>query len=256
MSGLDIDRLTRRNPAGGTLLGPLDLCVAPGERIAVVGPNGAGKTTLLRLLSARLDPCAGTVSLGGRVLHDLGGRERALAIAVLGQDEPADARFDVLDYVALGRLPHQGRCGHAEHAAAVARALERCGVAHLGGRALSTLSGGERQRVRLARALAQAPAVLLLDEPTNHLDLRARIELLELVAGLGITVIAVLHELSLVTGFADRVLVLQAGRVAAIGPPAQALDAGLVAEVFGLDVFTATHPRHGRPSLVFDRIAG
>ena len=255
MSHLNIDALVFRTAAGATLLGPISLVIGEGERWAVVGPNGAGKTTLLRLIAGRLSPSEGTLLLDGQALHDMSGAERARRFAVLAQGDQADSRLRVADYVALGRLPHQGRCDAARHATVLDEAMALCGVTQLRDRTLASLSGGERQRAHLARALAQEPSLLLLDEPTNHLDLRARVELLDLIRGLAITVVVVLHELSLVAGFADRVAVLDGGRLAVLGTPSAALSPAVVARVFGLDVFPAVHPQDGRRLLVFDRIA-
>ncbi len=238
--------------AGATLLRPLSFDVAAGECLAIVGPNGAGKSTLLRLLAGRLVPSCGSVAVDGHDLAALPALERARRIAVLAQREPASLALRVRDYVALGRIPWRQLSAAAAHYRAVQRTLALCDLEHAGDRALDTLSGGERQRAGLARALAQEPSILLLDEPTNHLDLRARCDLLDLVRGLRITVVAVLHELALVARFADRVAVINHGRLVSIGAAAQALTPHVVREVFRVDAFTAPHPRDGRPVLMFD----
>ncbi|WP_415842234.1 ABC transporter ATP-binding protein, partial [Paracidovorax anthurii] len=201
----------------------------------------------------RLAPAAGRVHWRGRDLSALPLGERARSVAVLSQDDAAQGCLRVWDYVALGRLPHEGRGEAAGHARAVREALRTCGVEALAPRALQSLSGGERQRVHLARALAQAPGLLLLDEPTNHLDLAARADVLALLRGLGITVVAVLHDLGLVPAFADRVWVLQAGRLVAEGTPAQALNGDCVSRVFGMELLHTRHPRHGGVLWSFER---
>ncbi|HMQ58220.1 MAG TPA: ATP-binding cassette domain-containing protein, partial [Rhizobiaceae bacterium] len=126
------------------------------------------------------------------------------------------------------------------------------GLLPMGGRAIGSLSGGERQRAQIARAIAQAPRILFLDEPTNHLDPRARGEVLELVAGLGIAVVAVLHDLSLVAPFASRVAVLEGGRLVVCGTPDRALSPALVRQVFGVDVLRLPHPAENRELTIFD----
>ena len=238
--------------SGATLLHALSFDAAGGECLAIVGPNGAGKSTLLRLLAGRLPATQGTVSVDGRDVAALAPQDRARRIAVLAQSEPAGLALRVREYVALGRIPWRLRSTPAVHQGAVRHALALCGLESAADRALDTLSGGERQRAGLARALAQEPSVLLLDEPTNHLDLRGRCDLLDLVRGLGITVVAVLHELALVGRFADRVAVLERGRLVALGAPAAALSPSLVRDVFRVDTFSAPHPRDGRPVLMFD----
>lgn len=257
MNGLSIELSDIRvqTPQGVCLLEDVNLNIAAGQRCAVVGPNGAGKSSLLGVISGRLEATVGTVRLGGAA--DLHARpaQRALHLAMVGQTEQVDLRLSVLDYVALGRVPHQGRCAQHRHQEALNHALALCSLQRLAGRGLHTLSGGERQRAHLARALAQEPSVLLLDEPTNHLDLRARLELLDLVRGLGITVVAVLHELSLVPGFADKVVVLNKGQVLAQGAPQDALSADTVERVFGMSLVRTRHPQEDRNLWFFERLA-
>ena len=237
--------------AGSTLLHPLSFDAVGCECLAIVGPNGAGKSTLLRLLAGRIAATQGNVTVDDRDIAALTPQDRARCIAVLAQSEPAGLALCVREYVALGRIPWRQQSA-AVQAGAVRHALSLCALEQAADRALDTLSGGERQRAGLARALAQEPSVLLLDEPTNHLDLRGRCDLLDLVRGLGITVVAVLHDLALVGRFADRVAMLERGRLVAIGAPAAALSPSLVRDVFRVDTFTAPHPRDGRPVLMFD----
>ena len=244
--------VTYTTVAGSALVHALSFEVAAGECLAIVGPNGAGKSTLLNLLAGRLRPAHGRVVVDGKDVATLAAHERAQRIAVLAQSEPTALPLCVHDYVALGRIPWRQQSSLAVHRSAVQRALGLCALAHAEKRPLDTLSGGERQRAALARALAQEPSILLLDEPTNHLDLRARCDLLDLVRSLGITVIAVLHELALVGRFADRVAVIDQGRLVALGPQATALASNVVRDVFHVDAFTALHPHDGHAVLMFD----
>jgi iron complex transport system ATP-binding protein len=222
------------------------------ERLAIVGPNGAGKSSLLRVMFGRLRPTRGKVMIGARNLRDVTLLERARTIAVVGQTDQPDARLRLKDYVGLGRIPHHGRVGTVGHREMVARALEVVALTPLADRRLDTLSGGERQRAAIARAVAQEPSILILDEPTNHLDPRARSDVLNLARRLGVTVIAVLHDLALVSPFADRVAVLKAGRLVAHDVPAIALAPSVVRSVFDMDCFPVTNPTNGRSLLVFD----
>lgn len=249
---LSIQQLAYTTAAGAALVQPLSFDVAPGQCLAIVGPNGAGKSTLLSMIAGRVVPTRGRVVVNGADVARLTALERAQRIAVLAQSEPTALPLSVHDYVALGRIPWHQESSHAAHRSSVQHALEQCSLAQVEWRPIDTLSGGERQRAALARALAQQPSVLLLDEPTNHLDLRARCDLLDLVRGLGVTVIAVLHELALVARFADQVAVIDRGRLVALGAPATALAAGVVRDVFRVDAFTAVHPRDGRAVTMFD----
>jgi len=155
---------------------------------------------------------------------------------VLTQESHAGFEFTVAETVAMGRTPHLkglDRLTRNDHDV-VGRALADTGLTDLAGRRVGELSGGERQRVLLARALAQQPRLLVLDEPTNHLDVRHQLEILELVRGLGVTVVAALHGLDLAARYADIAVVLDRGRVVADGPPSTVLTPDLIREVFGV----------------------
>jgi len=237
---------------GRGLVDAVSLSVVSGDRLAIIGPNGAGKTTLLRMLSGMLRPSSGQVKLAGRRLDRISAAERALQIAVVGQTDQPDPRLAVIDYVELGRVPHAGFRRRSDERDIVVDALRRTGLLPLLGRTIGSLSGGERQRAQLARAIAQEPKILFLDEPTNHLDPRARGELLELVAGFNMTVIAVLHDLALVAPFATRVAVMNHARLQALAAPREALTAKLIREIFGIDVLHLRHPTEDRELTVFE----
>lgn len=245
--------LCYRPESGVTLVENVGLDVRAGERLAIVGPNGAGKSTVLRMLCGMLKPSSGSVSLDGEPLDRLPMAERARRIAVVGQSDQPDAQLAVRDYVGLGRIPHAGLRRSSDDRDVVLDALERTGLLALQQRRMGSLSGGERQRAQLARAIAQRPHVLFLDEPTNHLDPRARGELLEFVARLGIAVVTVLHDLPLVAPFATHVAVMSKACLVALGTPGETLTAALVREVFAIDVLRLPHPdEQDRELTVFD----
>ena len=139
-----------------------------------------------------------------------------------------------------------------ENLSEIERAISVCGLNNFKYRTIQTLSGGERQRASLARAIAQSPNLLFLDEPTNHLDLRAKIDILKLIRELPITAVAVIHELALLADFADRVIVLQNGKIVADGPPRQSLSKKIVWDVFGVNLVDISHPTSGKQFQVFD----
>jgi iron complex transport system ATP-binding protein len=252
VAALSCEDVSVRSADGYTLLDGVSLSIAQGERLAVIGPNGAGKTTFLRLLTGYVTPARGSIRLNSLPLEKLTRLERARCLAVVNQIDQPDPRLTVREYVALGRLPHHGRQTSQQERDIVSSAMAKTGLIGLEARTIGSLSGGERQRAALARAIAQEPSILLLDEPTNHLDPRARADLLSLVRDLGITVIAVLHDLMLVSPFADQVAVLKAGRLIAHDRPDRALASPIVRNVFDMVSFPITNPATGRTSLAFD----
>ena len=241
---------------GRPALTDIDLHVAAGERVALVGPNGAGKSTLLRAIAGVVEPVAGTIELDGTSIGALDRLAIARRLAVVPQLPQLPFATTVEEVVALGRLPHEHpiRGLRPVDRAAIAAAIDRVGVGHLLGRDARELSLGERQLVLLALAVAQAAPVLALDEPTVHLDLRHQVEVMELLVDLnerdGTTIVAVLHDVGLAAHFFPRVVVLDRGRIAADGPPLQALDADRIREVFGVDPALVRLPAASSPPAV------
>jgi iron complex transport system ATP-binding protein len=231
--------------AGGrAILSAVDLEVAPGEVLALVGPNGAGKSTLLGLLAGDLEPATGEVRIDGRPVR--GTRPAALARlrSVMPQQTRLQFAFTAAEVVALG-VPG----GRADEAA-VSAALARVDAAELADRAFPSLSGGEQARVTLARVIAQDAPVVLLDEPTAHLDLRHQGVVLAVGRDLAAdrrAVVVVLHDVNLAARWADRVMVLADGRVAAHGTPAQTLTADTLSRVYHHRIEVVDHPLRGGP---------
>jgi iron complex transport system ATP-binding protein len=258
---LRADEIRVRYGAAEVLRGP-SLAVAPGEVVAVLGPNGAGKSTLLAVLAGSLRPQRGAAALEGRALAEWSPRALALRRAVLPQHSELAFGFPVLEVVLLGRSPHAGTTSRAEDLAVAEACLAEAEVSHLVHRLYTTLSGGERQRVQLARVLAQidyprgerrAPRYLLLDEPTSSLDLahqHATLRTARRAAERGIGVLAILHDLNLAALYADRLVVLSRGALAAEGAPQAVLTEALVREVFDLAVQITRHPTRGCPQVV------
>ncbi|HEX5596270.1 MAG TPA: ABC transporter ATP-binding protein [Micromonosporaceae bacterium] len=223
---------------GARILVGVDLPVAAGEWVTVIGPNGAGKSTLLRAVGGLLPASSisgGSITLFGTRLARLRRRDRARVVATVAQSPVVPPGMVVFDYVLLGRTPYIPPLGRESAAdlAAVDEVLGRLDLAGFAGRPLATLSGGERQRVFLARALAQGATLLLLDEPTSALDIGHQQEVLELVDQLrrdhGLTVLATMHDLSIAGEYADRMVLLADGRVAATGSPREVLTEELLA---------------------------
>jgi iron complex transport system ATP-binding protein len=214
----------------------VSVSIAAGCMTALLGPNGAGKSTLFQLLLGTLIPRAGRVTFEGRALNEWSRHDLAIEIGAVPQGE-AEPLFSVREIVAMGRYPRLGpwRREQSEDVAAINAAMERCDVAQVANRWLSTLSGGERQRVRLARALAQQPSVLALDEPTTFLDIRHEMTTFELLRRLrdeGVGIVLVTHNLNLAARYADELILLDRGRLVAHGSPVEVLTKDRVDAVY------------------------
>jgi iron complex transport system ATP-binding protein len=240
--------------AGDTLiLNGARVSVAAGRMVGLIGPNGSGKTSLLRCAAALTEPDEGEVMLDGTSLRTMRRRAIARQLAFVEQDAATDVEIELRDVVLLGRTPHRRALDPdtPDDLALVADALERTGLTGREQQPWHTLSGGERQRARIARALVQQPSVLLLDEPTNHLDIAHQLDLLDLVRSLQLATIAALHDLNLAATFCDEIVVLDAGRVVATGPPSEVLTAQLIGDVYDVEAMVSTHPVTGTPTITF-----
>lgn len=218
---------------GRRVLDGVDLTVASGELVALVGPNGAGKSSAVRSLAGLLPLSAGHARMGDAEVSALSMRERANRAAYLPQERRIAWNLPAIEVAALG-APF---LAPAEALVRAQAALDEVEAGHLADRGVAEMSGGERARVLLARALATEAAALLVDEPIAGLDPEAQLMVLERLkarAGKGQAVLVSLHDLALAARYADRALVLHEGRVAAEGPPVDALSPDVLRRVFGL----------------------
>ena len=221
---------------GNDILRGVSLEVEPNEFVGIIGPNGSGKSTLLKCIYRVLKPQAGIVNLDGTDIRELSYKKSAQSIAVLAQHNYYNFEFSVQDVVLMGRSPHKRAMerDNAQDYAIVAQALETVGMADMAKRSFSTLSGGEQQRVILARALAQQTPCLILDEPTNHLDITYQLELMDIVQGLGRTVVAAIHDLNIAAMYCTRLFVMEKGQLVASGTPEEVLTPELIRQVYGV----------------------
>lgn len=231
----------------------VSLDIPRGQITVLAGPNGCGKSTLLRAIRRLHPPRTGTVKLGETDIAGLKDKDLARRIGLLAQSPSAPDDMSVEELVRLGRYPHQTMLQPWSSAdvAALETSMEGTGVSHLRARPLGSLSGGQLQRVWIAMVLAQETGIVCLDEPVNHLDMAHQIDCLELVTQLnrdhGRTIVLVLHDLNLAARYADRLVFMKAGRVAAQGAPAELMQGPLIEEVFGIACRIIEDPVHGRP---------
>jgi iron complex transport system ATP-binding protein len=236
------------------LLDQIALSIGQGESVALVGPNGAGKSTLLRALSGEIAPSAGHIALKGSDPRTYGPRILALHRAVLSQHVTVAFPFSVADVVRMGAGERAG----AAIETMVEAALAEVDLADLRDRIIGTLSGGEQQRAHLARVLVQlqcgeavyGPGVLLLDEPTAALDLCHQLDLMRIIQrcnARGTTVVTIMHDLNLAALFAKRIVVLDKGRLAGDGSPAETISDSVLERVFGVTGAVNAVPKPGLP---------
>ena len=222
---------------------------------AIAGPNGSGKSTLVRTLLGRVAMSAGTIYVDGDDAARLERRELARRVAIVSQREEPAFPVSVRDYIALGRHPHTTLWGGADPDGpeAVARAVDEAEVGAFVDRTTDELSGGEWQRVRIARALAQDARTLVLDEPTTYLDIAhemAAFELLDALARAGRAILVVSHQLNLVARFAQQVVLLHRGRVAAAGTPRDVMRGDVLEQVYEWPLVVTRDPAVGAPALL------
>ena len=227
--------------------------VGSGEILALIGPNGAGKSTLIRAATGVVPVKTGRVSVDGQDLTQLSPSQRAKILAVVPQARQLGGAFSVEQAVMMGRTPYLNWLGQEGEAdkAAVRLALQQTCLDAFADRQIAKLSGGEQQRVLLARALAQSTPVLLLDEPTNHLDLQHQTNLLSLVKNLAkkkqLAVLMALHDLNLVSFFADKVALLVDGELRHLGTPQEVIRAEHISAAYRTPVEVVPHPVTGAP---------
>lgn len=235
------------------VLDSIDLQLQSGCVTAVLGPNGAGKSTLLSCVAGLLNPAQGGIELDGVSLESIPAMQRARRIAFLPQIPEIAWAVDVETLVSLGRIPFQGVASEAENRAAIARAMERTQVTQWSNRTVTTLSGGERARVLLARILAGESDWILADEPFTGLDPAHQFEAAELlrsVADHGGGVVLTIHDLTLAARIADRVVILDGGRIVADGAPQAALTPNILRGVYGIDAQWLIDPAGRVPPMI------
>lgn len=227
-----------------SVLEDVSLELQPGTVTAIIGPNGAGKTSLLRVLSGEWKPDNGTVNLNGKDLKQIPIRELGRLRAYLHQESTLNFAFRVLEVVLLGRSPHMREGERPEDYVIARKCLAEVDLADREGDLYTSLSGGEKQRVHLARVLAQIEEegidearYLFLDEPTNNLDVSHQLTIYRTarnIAGKNTAVCMVVHDLNQAFQVADRILVMENGRIALEGDPQSIARSDECSRIFGV----------------------
>ncbi|UXI02507.1 heme ABC transporter ATP-binding protein [Photobacterium sp. TY1-4] len=237
---------------GKTLLDDFTLSLASGELTALLGPNGAGKSSLLKVLCGEADG-GGTIQFFGQDRNTYAPATLARHLGVLPQHSNLTFAFTAREVVELGSLPLQ--LTKKDTQALATETMSRVDVLALQDRLYPTLSGGEKQRVHLARVLTQLSqageqCILMLDEPTSALDLAHQHRTLQVareLARAGAAVIVVIHDLNLAAQYADRLVIINQGKVQADGTPWQALTPDIIQQVYGWPVHVSKHPTQDFP---------
>jgi iron complex transport system ATP-binding protein len=238
VSPLQADGLTFAYGDRAVLRG-VSVALSAGEIVGLLGPNGSGKSTLIRCLLGQL-PASGIVRWQGRDVKSWRRRDLARLVAYLPQSPAFEPQHTVADVLRLGRAPYWGAFGLESplDVQVVAEVADKLKLSDLLTRRMDELSGGQRQRVFVGRCLVQEPKAMLLDEPNTFLDLRHQVELSQLLRTLareqGIAVLLASHDLNLAGAFADRLILLNEGTVAAEGAPDAVFDPDLLARVYGV----------------------
>lgn len=244
-----------------TLLDHISLQINPGEMVAIIGPNGAGKSTLLKSLCGEIAPHSGIVKINGKAISKWTNTERAQLCAILPQNSSLSFPFSVLDVVLMGRSPHAKNRNTTNDYKIAQQAMLLVGIGRLAERTYTTLSGGEKQRVHFARILTQIwepvypqTRYLMLDEPTSALDISCQHDCLKIARDFAkqqdAGVVVVLHDLNLAALYADRIAVLEAGKLFAIDSPKKIINESLIQHIFEYTVQVYHHPQSNDRPLV------
>lgn len=230
---IDVQHLDYKN-----ILSDINFSFSKNKLTGIIGPNGSGKTTLIRAITGQIKADKGNVLINGKDIQSYSIKERASTLAVLSQHANQQLDFLVKDIVIMGLYNAKKNIFSYSKAEKnkVDEILDFLHISHLKNRSFQTLSGGEKQRVLLARALCQDVKILILDEPLNHLDLFYQIDLMEVIKGLGITVICVLHDFTMALKYCDSLLVMKQGKIHYSGDKNILVDSSVIQEAFGVSV--------------------
>ncbi|MBF9016520.1 MULTISPECIES: ABC transporter ATP-binding protein [unclassified Oceanispirochaeta] len=230
---------------GKDVLKGIDLCLEETEIMCIIGPNGSGKSTLVKCIEDLLKPQQGRILLGGTDSRKLSSLDIARIIGYVPQISKQIFSTTVFDAVLMGRKPHSSWRSSSEDIDVVIEILITMDLADIALQEFNNLSGGQQQRVLIARALAQKPKVLLLDEPTSALDIAHQLEVMEIIHNLvhkqRIAVLMVVHDLNLASRYADKIVMLDDGKIHTSGTAEKTLTCRNIEKVYGVEVDISGH---------------
>lgn len=235
------------------ILKGIDFSLHDKEFVGIIGPNGSGKSTFLKCVYRIQKPTGGKIYFDGKDIDEMSYRESALKLAVVAQHNFYSFDFNVLDVVLMGRSPHKKilERDNLEDFRIAREALAKVGMQDFEKRSFTTLSGGEQQRVILARALTQQTECLVLDEPTNHLDIKYQLQIMDIVKGLNLTVVAAIHDLNIAAMYCDRLIAIRAGEVVGMGTPRELLTEKFIYDMYEIESQVNYDEKTGRMNIMY-----
>jgi len=240
------------NYASIPVLNDVTLELGESEVLVCVGPNGAGKTTLLRCIDGLLKPERGSIFLDGKEIKEMTMMEIARRVGYVPQSASRAFPTTVFNTVLIGRRPHIRWRGSERDIKAVVEVLKLMGIENLAMRDVNELSGGQLQKVLIARVLAQEADILLMDEPTSNLDIKHQFEVMDIIKDIvrsrGISVIMAIHDLNLAARYADRIIIMNNGKIFDAGDATKVLTPKNIKRVY--DVSAEVVYIHNMPVIV------
>ncbi|MDO5065792.1 MAG: ATP-binding cassette domain-containing protein [Propionibacteriaceae bacterium] len=230
-----------------TTIGPIELEIPGGGITALVGPNGAGKSTLLTMIGRLLTMDGGSIEVGGLDVTTTRSKDLAKILSILRQENHFVMRVTVRQLVGFGRFPHSGGRLTATDVEIVEQAISFLGLTQIADRFIDELSGGQRQRAYVAMVLAQDTRYVLLDEPLNNLDMAHSVQMMQhlrrIATELERTVVIVIHDINFAATYADRIIAMKDGCVAAVGSPEEIIRPEVLSSIFNTPVEVIEGPR-------------
>ncbi len=239
-----------------SVLKDIDLSVFSGEFIGIIGPNGSGKTTLLKLISGILKPQKGKILLFNKDISMIPRKKLAKIISVVPQESYITYNYKVKEIVFMGRIPFINQWqGETISDYKISRdAMQKTDSLCHAEKGIHQLSGGEMQRVYIARALAQSPQILMLDEFASHLDLNYKHEMIRILKGAlqkeVKCIVSVFHDLNLASFCADRLILLNEGKIEVSGTPQEVINNENIKKVYRSKAHIIQHPELAIPQVI------